>query len=157
MGTRVDTVRTGGTGFIRTRVVTRLSVAGHEVVALSRDPARVTDLPDGVTLVEGDLTEKATLREPMDELAETITGVPAPRSVPPALFGVLSRLVGLVEPTIRSPDGYESESIRALAGPTYFGDNAKATRELGVEHRPLEAGLREYFDWEMEQDTHSSV
>ena len=28
-----------------------------------------------------------------------------------------------------------------LAGVTYWGDNAKATHELGLEHRPLEVGL----------------
>jgi dihydroflavonol-4-reductase len=81
-------------------------------------------------------------------VAERLTGVPAPRAVPPAVFGALARLVALVEPTIRPPAGYESEALRALAGPTYYGDDAKAVRELGVAHRPLEAGLREYLAWE---------
>lgn len=77
-----------------------------------------------------------------------LTGVPAPRAVPPAVLGALARLVALVEPAVRPPAGFESESLRALAGPTYFGDDATAVRELGVEHRPLETGLGDYLAWE---------
>lgn len=89
-------------------------------------------------------------RTPTDvlALAERLTGVPAPRAVPPAVLGALARLVALVEPAVRPPAGFESESLRALAGPTYFGDDATAVRELGVEHRPLETGLGDYLAWE---------
>jgi dihydroflavonol-4-reductase len=81
-------------------------------------------------------------------LAERLTGVPAPRALPPGVFGGLARAVGHLEPAVRPPAGYESEALRALAGVTYFGDNTKARRELGIEHRPLADGLREYLEWE---------
>ncbi len=35
------------------------------------------------------------------------------------------------------------------AGATYLASNAKATRELGLRHRPLEEGLRETLLAEM--------
>jgi nucleoside-diphosphate-sugar epimerase len=38
-----------------------------------------------------------------------------------------------------------------LAGTTWHADSIKAERELGIDHRPLEEGLREYLEWEMEQ------
>ena len=60
-----DLFVTGGTGFVGTRVVERLVDAGHDVVALSRDPERVTDPPAGVRLVAGDVVDRASLREPM--------------------------------------------------------------------------------------------
>ena len=56
---------TGGTGFIGRNVVNRLVEEGDEVVVLSRSPEEADHLPDEVTLVEGDITEKETLREPM--------------------------------------------------------------------------------------------
>jgi dihydroflavonol-4-reductase len=83
-------------------------------------------------------------------LCEGITGISPPRSIPAAPLGVLSRLVALVEPTVKPPEDFRSESLRALAV-TYYGDNAKARRDLGIEHRPLEAGLREYLQWERDQ------
>lgn len=84
-------------------------------------------------------------------LAEEITGIPAPRAMPPAIFDLLGRLVSLIEPTIQAPEGYRGESLSVFAGNTYYGDNSKARRELGIEHRSLEDGLRDYFEWEMDQ------
>lgn len=64
---------TGGTGFIGSEVVRQLTEAGHEVVALVRDPVRVRAagephnplLHPNVLLAEGDITERETLRAPM--------------------------------------------------------------------------------------------
>ncbi len=57
---------TGATGFIGHRVVRQLRAAGHEVVALVRNPDRAGDLRElGVALVPGDVTEPATLSGPM--------------------------------------------------------------------------------------------
>jgi nucleoside-diphosphate-sugar epimerase len=57
----------------------------------------------------------------------------------------------LVERVVTSPEGFEAELLEFFAGKQYNVDNAKATRELALEHRPLEAGLREYLAWELDQ------
>ena len=57
---------TGATGFIGGRVVRQLRAAGHEVVTVARNPAKAGDLAAlGVDVRPGDITERATLREPM--------------------------------------------------------------------------------------------
>ena len=80
------------------------------------------------------------------ELAEAITGIDAPRAVPPAVFGALARVAAVVERFTTPPPMFQSEPLRVLAGATYFGDNAKATRELGLEHRPFAEGLAETLE-----------
>ncbi|MUW15532.1 NAD-dependent epimerase/dehydratase family protein [Halorubrum sp. CBA1125] len=85
------------------------------------------------------------------ERAEAITGVPTPRVVPAAAFGVLARVMRVVERVVTPPEGFEPELLSFAAGRRYDVDNSKARRELGLEHRPLEEGLREYLTWELEQ------
>ena len=71
------------------------------------------------------------------ELAERITGIAAPRLRPsPGFLRLLAAIA-------------RSETLRVGAGATYLGSNAKATRELGLHHRPLEEGLRETLLAEM--------
>jgi len=70
-------------------------------------------------------------------LAERITGIPAPKLRPSP--GFLRFLAAVTR----------SEMLRVSAGATYLGSNAKATRELGLRHRPLEEGLRETLLAEM--------
>jgi dihydroflavonol-4-reductase len=84
-------------------------------------------------------------------VAEDITGVPAPRAVSPSVFGVLATAMGLVERVTTPPEGLRAETLDFLSGKRVTVDNSKATQELGIDHRPLEAGLREYFEWEREQ------
>lgn len=55
---------TGGTGFIGGTVARQLRDAGHEVVALVRDPARATALAEaGVELVRGDLSSTEVITD----------------------------------------------------------------------------------------------
>jgi uncharacterized protein YbjT (DUF2867 family) len=51
---------TGATGTVGRHLVGQLSDAGHRVRALTRDPA-AANLPGGVDLVAGDLTDPDTL------------------------------------------------------------------------------------------------
>ncbi len=71
------------------------------------------------------------------ELSERITGIPAPRLRPSPRF--LRFLAAITR----------SETLRVAAGATYLGNNAKAVRELGLRHRPLDEGLRETLLGEM--------
>ena len=85
------------------------------------------------------------------ELAEEITGVPTPRTVPGTVFRLLSYGTAGVELVTKPPEGLESELLRFFDTGGCLVDNTKAVRELGIEHRPVEAGLREYLAWEVEQ------
>lgn len=58
---------TGATGFIGGHIARQLLDDGHDVIALARTPSKADDLEAaGATVVEGDITDKATLREPME-------------------------------------------------------------------------------------------
>jgi nucleoside-diphosphate-sugar epimerase len=83
------------------------------------------------------------------ELAEEITGIPAPRKISPRALEMLSRLMRLVEAVVPLPEAYSSEGLRVVAGVTYLGDNSKARRELGYDPRPLRAGLEQTLRHEM--------
>ena len=80
------------------------------------------------------------------ELAEELTGIGAPRAVSPLVFRLLSHIVAPLERVYRFPPEYTAESLRILGGVTYWGDNTKAKRELGLTHRPLADGLRETLE-----------
>jgi nucleoside-diphosphate-sugar epimerase len=57
---------TGATGFIGGHVASSLVEAGHEVVALVRHPGKAKQLADlGVSIAEGDITDKESMRGPM--------------------------------------------------------------------------------------------
>lgn len=84
------------------------------------------------------------------EVAERITGVPAPKlHSPPALIKFLAAGVALVEKVHSVPAMYSSDTLSAMAGVTYLASSAKAQRELGFVARPLEEGLRETLEHEM--------
>lgn len=54
---------TGGAGFLGRKICAAALTEGHEVVAMSRHPERVQGLPDGVTLVAGELTDEQQLSD----------------------------------------------------------------------------------------------
>ena len=55
---------TGGTGFIGTQVVRRLTQAGHETYCLVRPTSNTAEIEKlGVNLVTGDVTDKASIRK----------------------------------------------------------------------------------------------
>jgi nucleoside-diphosphate-sugar epimerase len=84
-----------------------------------------------------------TLAEAL-EIAEAITGIPAPkRRVPAAALRVGSALSRAVETVMTLPPSYASETLRVLAGVTYLGKNDRARAELGWSPRPLREGLAE--------------
>ncbi len=57
---------TGATGFIGGRLARQLREAGHEVLAVVRNPAKAQDLAQlGVALHQGDVTEKESMRKLM--------------------------------------------------------------------------------------------
>lgn len=57
---------TGATGFVGGRVARQLVDGGHEVVAVVRSPDKAQDLAAlGVTLAQGDVAEKASMRAAM--------------------------------------------------------------------------------------------
>lgn len=90
-----------------------------------------------------------TLIEGM-QIAEKITGVPAPRlHLAPALMKGMSTMMNVVEKVVLVPEDYSAEYLRISAGVTYIGSNAKAKRELGYNPRPLEEGLIETLQHEM--------
>lgn len=91
-----------------------------------------------------------TLIEGM-QLISKLSGVPAPKlTAPPALLKTMSALTGLIEPFVTLPSTYTAEYLRVSAGVTYIGQNFKARRELGFNPRPLEDGLREIIQLEMQ-------
>lgn len=95
-------------------------------------------------------SEARTMPEVLD-CAEEITGIPAPRAVPDAIFGGLATIMRGTERIITPPEGLEAELLDFLAGRQFTVDNTKAKRELGLEFRSLEDGMRDYLAWELDQ------
>jgi nucleoside-diphosphate-sugar epimerase len=124
---------------------TAFSWAHVEDIALAHRLAMEKGRPGETYIVCG---PTHTLIEAL-QLANTLTGIPLPRSAPPLLLKAMSVLMGALERVLPLPALYTAEGLRVIAGITYIGDNAKARRELGYSPRPLEAGLRETLEHEM--------
>ena len=85
------------------------------------------------------------------DLAEKITGIPAPRLRPgPGFMRAAAALATPLDRLFPLPETFSVEAMRVSAQATYLGTSAKAQRELGFSARPLEEGLRETLLFEME-------
>lgn len=90
-----------------------------------------------------------TLREALVK-ASAYSGRAAPFvGVPPWLLGGVSKALEAVESLVDLPPGLSAETLRVLAGATYLGSHAKATRQWGFAPRPLDEGLRHLVEHEM--------
>lgn len=71
---------------------------------------------------------------------------PGPRTMRAAavLASWASRMVDL-------PPAFQAESLRALAGTTYLGSNAKAVAELGFTVRPVAEGIDQTLEYELRE------
>lgn len=107
-------------------------------------------MTDGVSGEEYIIANEPRTMVEVFDLAEEITRIPAPRAVPPAVFGGLAKVMAVTERVVTPPEGLASELLAFHAGRDFAVDNTKAKRELGIKHRPLEEGLREYLPWEMD-------
>lgn len=84
------------------------------------------------------------------EIAEQITGIPAPtRRVSPGTLRFIAGLSSVFGRLLRVSWRYHPETLRTAAGVTYLADSTKAKEELGFEARPLEEGLGEWMAYEM--------
>jgi nucleoside-diphosphate-sugar epimerase len=77
------------------------------------------------------------------EIVADIADRNPPRAVSPSFFDALASIADVFERVLTLPKDYRAERLRVLAGVTYIGDNSKATDELGLKHRPVQAGLEE--------------
>ena len=92
--------------------------------------------------------ETHLLREAFN-MAEEITGIPAPVEIPFNLLKGLSAIMKVFEKIIPVPEIYSAEGLRVIAGVTYTGDNKKAREELGYSPRNFTDGWRETLQHEM--------
>lgn len=96
----------------------------------------------------------------LDELfkiAEELTGIDRPRPVKGRLFRWLGHAMSGVEAVTKPPEGFESELLYFFDSGAVLVDNSKAKRELGIEHRPLQEAVRQYLEWELEQQDMQSL
>ena len=91
-----------------------------------------------------------TIVEALD-MAESITGIPAPKiRMPPAVLKGAAALMRVPAAIFSLPASMAPESLRVLAGVTYLGDATRAREELGWRPRPLREGLEQTLRYEMQ-------
>jgi nucleoside-diphosphate-sugar epimerase len=91
-----------------------------------------------------------TIVEALD-VAESITGIPAPKiRMPPTVLKGAAALMRVPAAIFSLPPSMMPESLRVLAGVTYLGDATRAREELGWRPRPLREGLEQTLRYEMQ-------
>ncbi|MFQ3293504.1 MAG: hypothetical protein ACI9PP_000879 [Halobacteriales archaeon] len=83
--------------------------------------------------------------------AEELTDIEAPRAVPSTLRRWLSYPISEIERFTMSREGLRSETFQFFETWAVLVDNSKAQRELGIQHRPLEEGVRASLDGGLKQ------
>jgi nucleoside-diphosphate-sugar epimerase len=85
------------------------------------------------------------------EVSEQLTGIPVPRlRVSPGMMRTMSRMMGVLEKFLPLPVQFTAEMLRVLVGVTYLARDDKARQGLGFDPRPLELGMKETLEYEME-------
>jgi dihydroflavonol-4-reductase len=118
---------TGGTGFIGGHVCRRLVAAGHQVVALVRDPARAAGLPrTGIEQLEGDLSlfEQPGVVLPRCDVVVHLAGVVSakhPRQYDLVNFQAVKNMVRCLARQKWQPRRFLFASSLAAAGPSLGG------------------------------------
>jgi nucleoside-diphosphate-sugar epimerase len=84
---------TGGTGLVGNRLARLLVERGHDVRALVRSVERAGKLLDGVELVPGDVTDRATIEPALDGIRWVFhcAGVPEQWTADPGIFDRVNR------------------------------------------------------------------
>lgn len=117
--------------------------------------AHVEDIAEGHILAaeKGRVGESYILAGPAVPLGEMVefwsqlTGKPGPSfRVPARVARGLAPVAGRVQPVLSLPDMFSGAIIGTL-GATYAGRSDKARAELGWRPRPLQAGMKETFEW----------
>jgi nucleoside-diphosphate-sugar epimerase len=87
-------------------------------------------------------------------IAESITGIPAPKKLTSqGAMKFLSNVMKVLEVFIKPPPHYSSEGLRVSAGVTYLAHNDKARHDLGYKVRSLREGLGETLQEMMREKT----
>ncbi len=90
------------------------------------------------------------------DMAAEIAKVKKPRFHPgPGLMRFAAGMMEIVGRAFTLPAAYQPESLRVVAGTTYFGSNEKAVRELGFTARPLVEGLTQTIEHELRMPSKS--
>ena len=87
--------------------------------------------------------ERATHQQALTDLAR-MTGGRAPMFLPRGLVRTMARLNGGLERLVKLPDDLTREAMLAATA-TYYGDSAKAQRDLGWHARSLQQGFADTF------------
>jgi nucleoside-diphosphate-sugar epimerase len=90
-----------------------------------------------------------TFQEAFDIVAD-IAKVKKPRFHPrPGVLRFAARAMDVLGRALTLPAAYQPESLRVLAGTTYFGSSDKAARDLGFAARPLVEGMTQTIEHEL--------
>lgn len=95
--------------------------------------------------------EPATLIKAF-EVAEKITGIPAPKyQIHPGFLKLLSGFLKTMQKFIPIEGSYSAEGLRVIAGTTYWGSNQKAQKELGFSPRSIKEGFQQTLEYMMNE------